>query len=192
MQRSVITTLYKRLHEPCLSKVLEHYTKEKTLMFRKLFTLAFVFGALVTGIAFWQQAPVHAAGTPQQNTQATLGALPCSSKPAAPQLPPPTDFGISGEQPMHFDWNDVACATKYKVVVKRDSPAGPQALKKAVRVSNLTTQVLSAGYTYYWRVKACNTLGCTKSEWRSFTINPKVVLSPFGTCPSFTKRCFMP
>ncbi len=103
---------------------------------------------------------------------ATTPSNACQNKPAAPQLSKPKANAQVNKPQVKLDWNDVTCATKYKVLVKQDAQNGPKAAKKTVTVSNYTTQALAKGHTYYWRVKACNAAGCAKSNWSSFTVKP--------------------
>ncbi|GEM_PF-1839124 len=97
---------------------------------------------------------------------------PCQNKPAAPVLSKPTNNKTIQSTMPKLDWNDVTCATQYKVIVKRDSAKGVKAFKKTVAVSEVKTTALTKGHAYYWFVKACNAKGCAKSSTFMFNIKP--------------------
>lgn len=95
---------------------------------------------------------------------------PCAGKPAAPTLLKPANNAQVGKMRVLLDWSDVVCATKYKVVVKQGSKTGPKVDHKTVTLSKYKTIPLAVG-EYFWRVTACNAIGCTKSVWFSFVRN---------------------
>lgn len=94
----------------------------------------------------------------------------CAGKPSAPALTSPLDNAQSSAQKVQLQWNDTTCATKYKVMVRQDGQHGPKADGKKVNVSEYKTKALAKGHAYFWNVKACNTFGCTKSEWRKVMV----------------------
>jgi len=96
---------------------------------------------------------------------------PCSGvKPSAPNLVSPAANAKVNTRAVPLDWDDVSCATKYKIVVRVDSKTGSKAASKSRTVSEFQTAPLAAGKTYYWRVKACNLKQCTASAWAKFRI----------------------
>jgi len=103
---------------------------------------------------------------------ATPPSNPCQNKPAAPVLSKPANNKTIQSTMPKLDWNDVTCATQYKVLVKRDAKNGAKAFKKTVTVSEVKTTALTKGHAYYWRVKACDAAGCAKSGWFTFSIKP--------------------
>lgn len=98
---------------------------------------------------------------------------PCTNAaPGAPTLTTPTGGAQVTQKKVDLNWNDVPCATKYKVLVKQDSKKGAKAFAITVGVSYTKTNTLDKGHTYFWKVKACNAAGCKKSAWSSFSIKP--------------------
>ncbi|MBI4672552.1 MAG: PD40 domain-containing protein [Chloroflexi bacterium] len=97
----------------------------------------------------------------------------CDEKPAKPTLLSPADGADVTKARVPLDWNDVACAIKYKVVVRQDSKTGTVADRKNNLTSSAyTTEPLTRGKTYWWQVEACNAQGCTESRWQSFYVKP--------------------
>jgi hypothetical protein len=92
----------------------------------------------------------------------------CTVAPDKPILLKPKDQAKVGKRQVVLDWNDVACADTYKVVVK-DIATGKRADRATVSASNHKTKALTAGKTYKWQVKACNAIGCTAAS-RTFTV----------------------
>lgn len=100
----------------------------------------------------------------------TPSATPCAGKPGAPTLLKPTNNKALGKTRVLLDWSDVACAGKYKVVVKKTSKRGPKVDAKTLSVSNDKTIPLAAHTSYFWQVKACDSAGCTRSVWFEFRL----------------------
>ncbi len=96
---------------------------------------------------------------------------PCASKPAKPVITKPTAGGTSNKLRTLLDWQDAACATKYKVTVKLGSSKGNTVDSKEPIKSKYKTNPLIKGQTYAFQVQACNAAGCTKSKWRTFTVS---------------------
>jgi hypothetical protein len=71
-----------------------------------------------------------------------------------------------------LDWQDAYDADSYSVTVRADSPTGKIVDENVVTASEYTSLALSRGQTFFWRIKACNTGGCRKSAWWSFSIKP--------------------
>lgn len=97
----------------------------------------------------------------------------CSTtKPMTPELLTPAPNAQLATQTPNLDWIDIYCANKYKVTVRQNAMNGPKAFKKAVTLSQVTSDPLAKGHDYYWSVKACGDAGCTKSNWYKFTVKP--------------------
>lgn len=113
----------------------------------------------------------------QQNTMSsqrqTLILHGILSAPRSPRLLSPAPGATSSDRRVLLMWDSLPCATRYQLVLKQDSAHG----KRIARVSKLTipeynTQPLIRGKTYVWRVRACNSVGCSAwSKWRTFSIN---------------------
>lgn len=106
------------------------------------------------------------------NYVAKYTASTCNTKPAAPQLVKPANTAQVTTVKVKLDWNDVSCATKYKVRVKQDTAQGKTVFKKTVTTSKVKTTPLEKTQTYLWMVKACNASGCAKSATFAFSIKP--------------------
>ena len=118
----------------------------------------------------WCDIGAYEAGSHYITPTATPAG--CSQKPEAATLDAPVNGSTTTKRKVGLDWTGKICTTKYKVLVKQDSPQGPKADSKTVQTSAYQTKKLAKGHTYFWRVKACNDYGCTKSVWYAFTINP--------------------
>lgn len=104
-------------------------------------------------------------------TQSDLAAQTCATKPAKPVLKQPKKGGIARETRVWLSWNAAKCEVTYSVVVYRGFPTGKQVQKQhRLNVARFLTKSLKSGTTYYWRVTACNTFGCAKSDWWHFTV----------------------
>jgi hypothetical protein len=95
---------------------------------------------------------------------------PCSQKPGAAALTTPANGGQTHQTKVVLDWDDVNCATKYKVVVKQDSKKGLKVFGISVTASFTKSTKLAIGHTYFWKVNACNAAGCTRSKWSTFQV----------------------
>lgn len=63
------------------------------------------------------------------------------------------------------------CATRHDVMIRYDSPTGKRADKvKGLGFGTYLTKALEPKHKYYWRIKACNEIGCTKSDWQWFKL----------------------
>lgn len=93
------------------------------------------------------------------------------TKPTAPQLVSPGNGETLSINPPLLDWNPSDGATKYKVYIRQDSKSGKVVHKNLNVPTDLYTPlVLAGGHTYYWRIKACNSMGCGNSKWWSFIV----------------------
>ena len=105
--------------------------------------------------------------TPTQT--ATSTATPCSSKPAAPSLVSPGNNTLVSS-PVTLDWTNVVCATYYKLMVRKGTTSGSTVVNQTNLPSSIYRGVTLTTGVYYWRARACNTLGCTATGWWGFGV----------------------
>jgi hypothetical protein len=77
---------------------------------------------------------------------------------------------------IHFDWQDSHCTTFYRLRVKRHSKHGDIVIKENhLPESQADENIVPArDDIYYWRVRACNALGCSKwSPYSKFRYVPQ-------------------
>ncbi len=95
----------------------------------------------------------------------------CTEGPDKPSLINPRNNKKAQGPKVKLEWSDTACATTYKVIVKRGSSTGTLVFKKdSLTKSEVRTTALNLGMKYYWRVLAINSFGKTKSLWFNFTV----------------------
>lgn len=96
----------------------------------------------------------------------------CAALPSLPALLSPLDTAIiKPSQRVLLDWQDANCALNYRVVVRQGSSVGALVqLKDDLTVSQFMTKKLSANKKYYWRVRACNGIGCVYTTWHWFKV----------------------
>ncbi len=99
----------------------------------------------------------------------TTTAATCTVLPAIPTLISPADASNVNRRVL-LDWSDSNCASHYIVRVKQDAPNGPKVAKFKTVISQAQVGPLTKTHTYYWRIKACNGLGCVPSPTQTFTI----------------------
>ncbi len=102
---------------------------------------------------------------------ATSTAPTCTDKPAKPILAAPIKGAQVKKPKVTLKWNDVACETQYKVMVK-DAVTRAKAFGKTLATDTLQvkTSALVHGKTYKWSVRACNAFGCNKSAKWEFKV----------------------
>lgn len=83
----------------------------------------------------------------------------CGAKPLAPTLLSPLG-GVTSSRYVLFDWADENCATRYKIKVFKNSLATSPIRWAKTTASEIVFR-LPKGKTIYWKVKACNKLGCS-------------------------------
>lgn len=114
--------------------------------------------------------------TPTQRPTPEPSSTPisCSRPPARPKLRAPHKSAIVYSRQVLLDWTDVNCATRYMVIVKRGSPLGKVVERqRKLTQSQYTTLALKRNRTYFWRVRACNKIGCSSwTIYRKFTVSP--------------------
>jgi hypothetical protein len=110
--------------------------------------------------------------TPTATPTSTPTATPCATKPLAPTLLTPGNGDTVTARSNLLDWSNATCATTYKLKLKQDSTSGSNVDHAKVTVSQYQTIKLAKGHTYFWIVKACDAIGCTKSVFFHFAISP--------------------
>lgn len=111
--------------------------------------------------------------TPTTTPSPSVTATVCANKPAKPLLVSPNNKSNITPRKVPLAWNEVTCADKYKVVMKKDRKRGRSVYKKpkVVTAPQMVTKKLSRGHVYYWHVQSCNNEGCSKwSKWRKFKV----------------------
>lgn len=114
-----------------------------------------------------------ATSTPTPVTSATPTSTPCSGKPSRATLVSPGKNASLLVRAVPLAWQANPCATKFKIIGKYDNKKGERAFKKANATgSTWTTKKLDKGRTVYWKVRACNAIGCSKwSGWWHFKVS---------------------
>ena len=96
---------------------------------------------------------------------------PCQFKPNAPALAAPQNNASSKQRVWLVNWSQAPCTKSYKVTIKQDAKNGTTVDQITGLVgTHFITKKLAKGHTYYLRLEACNTHGCTKAPWSKFTI----------------------
>jgi hypothetical protein len=91
--------------------------------------------------------------------------------PVTPTLLSPTPKQVLVDSRVVLRWSNVGWASRYELEVYRGSVAGAPLLARAITASKFKTPALTKGKTYFWRIRACNALGCSLwTEARSFKI----------------------
>lgn len=119
------------------------------------------------------QSPT-ATPTNTQIATNTPTATSCKNIPTRPALQAPTGGSLLFTRIVTMAWSPATCGRTYRLIVKRGSTTGVLVLKKVgLTVTQFTPKTAFArGVTYYWHVKACNPIGCSKfSTWRKFKIS---------------------
>lgn len=95
------------------------------------------------------------------------GTLPCETVPqSAPVLTTPRNKAILRDLRPTFKWNPVTGATYYKLELRLGSRKGKIIdTLKYNQTHGRSSRALTAS-TYFWRVRACSTLGC--GDWSSY------------------------
>lgn len=125
-------------------------------------------------------------GTVTETATQTLTSTPdpCVSKPAVPPLRQPANNSVLPytTTEVRLRWTKVPCGNAYRIKIAIDSADGNLirskrgSTKKSYLVKNLP-----AGHTYFWWVSACDTIGCTGSKIRHFTIQAPPTPTPTNT-----------
>lgn len=83
-----------------------------------------------------------------------------------PILVSPPSGSIVASKGVNLDWSNSPWAARYELEVHQASQSGPLVAKAVTITSNYTTPRFASGRKYFWRVRACNDLGC--SAWTPF------------------------
>lgn len=95
----------------------------------------------------------------------------CTVKPVKSAVTKPKNGSTVTKKKVLLDWNDTNCATTYNIVVRVGSKKGTKVQEQTgLTLSQFKTKRLASGKTYYWRVQACNSIGCTNSKWWHFLV----------------------
>ena len=99
-------------------------------------------------------------------------AATCTGKPDKPDLLAPAKNGKVQANNASFDWTDVACVRRYRILVRQNSSTGPVAVRQQrLYTSDYTATGLTPGAKYVWHVRVCNQAGCRKTLYAPFQAN---------------------
>ena len=98
---------------------------------------------------------------------------PCATVPAKPVLLTPWKTKDVAKFRPRLSWGTAECAETYSVTVRQDSPNGAIVDQSAPQTSTtykLPSRPPRSHARYFWRVKACNSVGCKQSETWHFDL----------------------
>lgn len=99
----------------------------------------------------------------------TSNATVCVGVPQKPSLRSPGK-GAQVKKKASLDWDAATCGVTYSVVIKQDSKKGSTfQTTSGLTSTQFKSKPLTSGKTYYWRISACDPVGCSASAWRNFT-----------------------
>ena len=98
---------------------------------------------------------------------------PCASKPAKPVISAPPKGTKSATQSLTLSWSEAACATSYKVEIRKGDKKSPVFKRKTSSSTSVSTGKLPRGIVYFWGVQGCNSVGCSGFASSKFSVNPK-------------------
>jgi uncharacterized repeat protein (TIGR01451 family) len=104
-------------------------------------------------------SPADAASVDNVDTVSTTIHQTCGVQPLVPTLLSPNG-GVSASRRVLFDWADTSCATRYVIKVYKGSPASAPIRWVSLNPSEIVFR-LPLGKTIYWKVRACNKIGCS-------------------------------
>ncbi len=111
--------------------------------------------------------------TPSPTQTPTSTRVMCVARPAKPILQSPPNHKKLSRSNVRIDWGDSSCSDSYNILVRAGSQFGPKVASiSGLNISEYLLKGLARGKTFYWQVKSCNSLGCTKSKWWDFQIKP--------------------
>lgn len=128
----------------------------------------------VAGFSSSAQAGKRKTAAPQsvQGSDVMQLALTFTSgqaQPVTPCLVSPTNGSQNTVRKPTLDWCDASSATYYTIQVRRDKRTGTTMVNTTSPTSSFKTPRLAKGYKYFWRVSACNSVGCSApSKWWKF------------------------
>ena len=104
--------------------------------------------------------------------QASPVADSCTAKPSKPKVDGTVNNPLLRPTQAYLSFS-TECTETYDVVIRRDSKKGAVADSvQGLELGVYITANLSKGHKFYVRATACNVHGCSKSKWKSFSINP--------------------
>lgn len=114
--------------------------------------------------------PCAAPLTPTPTTAPPPTPKPCAV--TSPELIVPQNQARITTNPARLTWQGQVCANTYRVVLRVGSTKNIKVAHEELTKPRYRTATLANGLIYYWHVRACNAVRCSKwSEWRSFKIN---------------------
>lgn len=115
-----------------------------------------------------------ATATATLSPTTTPTATPCAGVPNSPKLKKPKNGIAVSIRNVPLKWSVVACATRYEIVVRRNSLTGKIVdAQTNVTQNNYTTAALKRNKTHYWSVRACRGDECSVwSPARNFLVSP--------------------
>lgn len=166
--RANLTSTPSQDKTPVLNKVTIHYDNPITPTPTPTITVGASSTPTKTTTATVTMTPT---GTRTPSPTPTVEATACATKPSIAQLVSPANGSKVKVRKVRLDWDTATCAQKYKVILMKENKQGKAYFKKKVTNTHVTTDKLPKGRTYFWRVKACNSIGCAKgSSWFKFKI----------------------
>lgn len=96
----------------------------------------------------------------------------CDTVPARAKLVTPANGATVQDARVPLDWQKVHCATHYAVVIRKNVSWGrPMDAGYDLDKTAFRTRRLIRNETYWWRVEACNAVGCSVSKWSQFILS---------------------
>lgn len=93
------------------------------------------------------------------------------AEPAPVRLLKPKNKAVVSKTSPLLDWTDSFNFENYHLELRQDSRTGAILADTTVTESQFKSPALARGKTYFWRVQACNELGCSVwSRWRTFMV----------------------
>ena len=126
---------------------------------------------LIAGTTYYWRARSFNASSVSEWTAVRSFRMTSTSPIGTPVLSSPPDESTVSTFPIVFSWGSVPYATTYRIQISANSGLSSLVLDNSTTGRTISTNVLSAGNTYYWRVLATN--GVNTSLWsssRSLTI----------------------
>ncbi len=90
--------------------------------------------------------------------------------PSAPTLLTPADNKKLAKPEVKLKWQEAERVAYYQVIARMDSLKGKKVVNTQVTTTTLKTLSLESGHWYYWRVKACSKVECSKTSFWRFRI----------------------
>lgn len=125
---------------------------------------------LAEGTYYWKVLSSNASGS---SSYSSTWSVVLGSTPGVPSLVTPADVATLYTLQPTFDWNDIAGADTYTILVDNNSNFGSPEVDQSPTSSTFTPGADMALGTYYWKVLATNAFGSSSysTTW-DFTISP--------------------